>query len=213
MTQVFWNLLQNACKFTPQCGVIDIRVYNEQAQRRSGNGTHTDNAEDACPELVVEISDNGIGISPESMPRIFDAFEQGERSRTRVFGGLGLGLAISRAIVDLHGGSLTATSEGRNKGAKLVIRLTTVSAPAAAGTPQPSKRPGTPASLRPLRVLLVEDHSDTAAQLTRLPHRHLGQQPARGAPAGSRKMPATTNARDSSCRSATSVCRMAPATI
>ena len=58
------------------------------------------------PDLIVEIRDTGIGISPETMPRIFNAFEQGERSRTRVFGGLGLGLAISRAVVEAHGGTI-----------------------------------------------------------------------------------------------------------
>ena len=126
MTQVFWNLLQNACKFTPETGEIYVRVYNEFA------GSRSDGPEHFGPDLIVEIRDTGIGISPENMPRIFNAFEQGERARTRVFGGLGLGLAISRAIVELHDGSITAVSEGRNKGAKFVIRLQTVESPAAA---------------------------------------------------------------------------------
>ena len=165
LTQVLWNLLQNACKFTPQCGAIDVRVYN--APHRNGtNGSATDT--DARPDLVVEVTDTGIGISDESLPRIFDAFEQGERSRTRQFGGLGLGLAISRAIVDLHGGSLTAESEGKDKGAKLVIRLQTVAAAAPAGTSEAPPLLGATQPGRALRVLLVEDHADTADQLTRL---------------------------------------------
>src|SRR5205085_9666266 len=125
MTQVFWNLLQNACKFTPESGEIYVQVYNEFAGSRSAGPEHFG------PDLIVEIRDTGIGIRPENMPHIFNAFEQGERSRTRVFGGLGLGLAISRAIVELHDGSITAESEGRNRGAKFTIRLQTVESAAA----------------------------------------------------------------------------------
>jgi CheY-like chemotaxis protein len=166
MTQVFWNLLQNACKFTPAGGSISIRVYNQFLrevapwQPRDGSGT----------ELIVEIKDTGIGISPENMSRIFNAFEQGERSRTRVFGGLGLGLAISRAIVEMHGGSIAAESGGTDKGSTITIRLRTVAAPATkrgGKQPPPSAEP-LPAKPRSLRVLLVEDHLDTANQLNRL---------------------------------------------
>lgn len=164
MTQVFWNLLQNACKFTPRSGAIDVLVYNQSG---AAGGERADQSN---PDLVVEISDTGIGISPENMPRIFNAFEQGERSRSRVFGGLGLGLAISRAIVELHGGSITAISEGRNKGAKFIIRLQTVEAERAAPNMAASsgRAGGSAGSPRSLRVLLVEDHPDTARQLTRL---------------------------------------------
>lgn len=165
MTQVFWNLLQNACKFTPPGGAIDIRVYNQVAEAP----TNAD-LDGSGVELVVEIKDTGIGIVPENMALIFNAFEQGERSRSRVFGGLGLGLAISRAIVEMHGGTVEAESEGADKGAKLIIRLQTVpSAPgvrdALQSAPSLSQTPNT---LCPLRILLVEDHPDTAAQLTRL---------------------------------------------
>ncbi len=99
LTQVLWNLLQNACKFTPTGGTINVRVFNE------------DSAENGRPYLVVEISDNGVGISPEMIPMIFQPFEQGERSRSRLFGGLGLGLAISRAIVEAHGGSINGSQQ------------------------------------------------------------------------------------------------------
>src|SRR6185437_9796972 len=124
----------------------------------------------STPDLVVEISDSGIGISAENMPRIFNAFEQGERSRSRVFGGLGLGLAISRAIVELHGGSITAISDGRNKGAKFIIRLQTVETEKAEPDVAESSdgAGGSLVAQRALRVLLVEDHPDTARQLTRL---------------------------------------------
>jgi CheY-like chemotaxis protein len=154
MTQVFWNLLQNACKFTPEGGSIDIRIYNEP------DGIN--------PEVVVEITDTGIGISPETMPRIFEPFEQGERSRTRLFGGLGLGLAISRAIVELHGGSISAQSQGQDKGSKITIRLETVDAPITRPTETAKPAAVAPTKTRHLRILLVEDHRDTADQLSRL---------------------------------------------
>jgi PAS domain S-box-containing protein len=160
LTQVLWNLLQNSCKFTPAGGKINVHVYNPPGGKHSRDG---DGA-----EVVVEISDTGIGISPENMPRIFNAFEQGERARTRIFGGLGLGLAISRAIIEMHDGSIAAESEGTDKGAKLIMRLPTVKpvavASARGGAPK-EKEKGT---WRRLRILLVEDHPDTAKQLTRL---------------------------------------------
>ena len=169
MTQVFWNLLQNSCKFTPEAGTIDIRVYNEFSDTPAADFPAARGMETSGAALVVEIRDSGIGISPENMPRIFNAFEQGERARTRVFGGLGLGLAITRAIVELHGGSITAESEGKDKGAKLTIRLHTVRPPSVArDSAKPPPIAGTINSARPLRVLLVEDHADTAEQLTRL---------------------------------------------
>jgi PAS domain S-box-containing protein len=168
ITQVFWNLLQNACKFTPEGGAIRIRAYNDFSPEIGTEPGH-DGAESGT-ELVVEIKDTGIGISPENMPRIFNAFEQGERSRTRVFGGLGLGLAISRAIVEMHGGSIAAESAGTEKGSTITVRLRTVPTPTSKpGTRQkPSPRRHDEPALRSLRVLLVEDHRDTAEQLTRL---------------------------------------------
>ena len=165
ITQVFWNLLQNACKFTPAGGSIDIRLYNEFTDASTKAGVDRSGT-----ELVIEIKDTGIGISPQNMPRIFNAFEQGEPSRSRVFGGLGLGLAISRAIVEMHGGTIVAESEGTDKGTKLAIRLQTVTPAssvrgASQTAPSLSQTTTTP---RGLRILLVEDHFDTAEQLTRL---------------------------------------------
>ena len=163
MTQVFWNLMQNACKFTPSFGSIDVHVFNEPPQLAAANN------EELRPDLVVEIIDSGIGISPDNMMRIFNAFEQGERSRTRIFGGLGLGLAISRAIIELHGGTISASSEGQNRGAKFTVRLRTVAPVLIESRPQTLGTVASgPISSRSLRVLLVEDHRDTAHQLTRL---------------------------------------------
>lgn len=159
LTQVFWNLLQNACKFTPERGSIDIRVYNERC---------AEHAEKSRPPLIVEVSDNGIGIKAQTLPRIFNAFEQGERSRSATFGGLGLGLAISRAIVELHNGSIWATSDGVGKGTKFFVRLNTAARLIGDGTQKPSAPSKEATTARSLRVLLVEDHPDTSAQLARL---------------------------------------------
>jgi signal transduction histidine kinase/DNA-binding response OmpR family regulator len=141
--QIFWNLIKNAVKFTAERGRLDVRTLNDG------------------DELRVEISDNGVGIDAESLPKIFDAFEQGERMR---FGGLGLGLAISKALVETHGGRITAESAGPNRGAKftLVFPLSTAKERA-----RPS-RSGLPFPRRSMRILLVEDHVDTNRSLTNL---------------------------------------------
>ena len=161
LTQVFWNLLSNAVKFTPPGGTVCVRSRLEPG--RSG-----------ARELVVEIADTGIGIEPEVLPRIFDAFEQTGRRITRQFGGLGLGLAVSRAIVDLHGGSLTAASAGRDHGSTFAVRL-----PLGGILEEMdetgirfsrSRQEGKPAPIpaRSLRILLVEDHADTAEAMADL---------------------------------------------
>lgn len=104
LQQVFWNLLKNASKFTPRQGAVTVRTYNPQPQA-----------------LLVEISDTGVGIEPSDLDKIFEAFEQGTTRRE----GLGLGLAISKAIVEMHRGSIRAFSEGPGKGARFVIDLKT----------------------------------------------------------------------------------------
>ncbi len=169
ITQVFWNLLQNACKFTPAGGAIEISIANE-LRKIPGEGDRVSSDPDASEfDLVVSVRDNGIGISSENISSIFNAFEQGERSRTRKFGGLGLGLAISRAIVELHGGTISAESKGKGKGAMISIRLVAVEAPTATAAQAASDRESASASsTRSLRILLVEDHPDTSELLTRL---------------------------------------------
>jgi two-component system CheB/CheR fusion protein len=107
LQQVFWNLLQNASKFTPEKGTLEVHSRNEG---------------DA---LVVEIKDNGIGIAPEAFPCIFDAFAQADASISKKYGGLGLGLAISKACVEGHGGSLAVASDGPRKGATFTVTLPT----------------------------------------------------------------------------------------
>jgi two-component system, chemotaxis family, CheB/CheR fusion protein len=160
LTQVFWNLLSNAIKFTPPGGKIEVCSWVEP----TGGGGE---------DLVVEVADTGIGIEPDVLPRIFDAFEQADRRITRRFGGLGLGLAVTRAIVELHGGRLAAASEGRDRGASFQVRLplgiVQMDLEDSGGSftrPQPSGPVEDEG--RPLHILLVEDHPDTAEAMADL---------------------------------------------
>jgi len=146
LQQVFWNLLKNAIKFTPHGGCVGVRCSLDGPGR-----------------AAVEVSDSGIGIEPEALSRIFNAFEQAERSLGRQFGGLGLGLAISKAMVELHGGSIEARSEGQGKGATFRVRLPLCAPPREDEAPTPStlrKR-----AVSPLLILLVEDHGVTAKMM------------------------------------------------
>ena len=151
LQQVFWNLLRNAVKFTSDGGSITVRT------RAVADGDR----------LQVEIQDTGLGIAAEALPRIFDAFDQGDVRTTRQFGGLGLGLAIAKAVVEMHGGKISAASDGPGKGATFTVDLAlaapgaTIESPAADGTTS------VPAGRRALRILLVEDHPDTARTLAR----------------------------------------------
>lgn len=151
LTQVFWNLLNNAVKFTPEGGTVYVRSWS-----------------DAPGWLTVEVSDTGIGIDPEFLSRIFDAFEQGEPGTTRRFGGLGLGLAISKTIAELHGGSLSARSDGLGHGAAFQVRLPLIPVPQGAGALASDARPMDAAGPQSLNILLVEDHADTAAAMADL---------------------------------------------
>jgi signal transduction histidine kinase len=121
LQQVFWNLINNAVKFTPAGGRLWVRSFD-------GDGDDGD-------RLVTEVSDSGIGIEPETLPRIFDAFEQGEGTVTRRFGGLGLGLAICRALVRMHWGVITAHSAGTGQGATFTVSLAGRTPAAAGGAP------------------------------------------------------------------------------
>ncbi|MBW8878089.1 MAG: response regulator [Acidobacteria bacterium] len=164
VTQVFWNLLTNAVKFTPPGGTIHVRSWAEPL---------TGPAKGSRPgrRLVVEISDTGIGIETDALTRIFEGFEQERPRMARQFGGLGLGLAISKAIVEMHGGALTASSDGRNQGATFTLHLPAAEAEPAAGTApgqEPASATAAPYPDLPLHILLVEDHLDTAAAMAEL---------------------------------------------
>jgi len=165
LQQVFWNVLKNAVKFTPERGELSIASRNSS---ESGS-------------VIVEITDTGIGLEPGELERIFDAFSQGDHagpSGSHRFGGVGLGLAISRMLAELHQGSIRASSPGRGKGATFTIELplfkASTSTPAAQISPSSeiAAAAPTPASapvpvLRG-RVLLIEDHVPTRSTLQQL---------------------------------------------
>lgn len=146
--QVFWNLLNNAVKFTPQSGRVTIRTRNDEQGR-----------------CLIEISDTGIGIEPDQQSRIFNAFEQGERTITRKFGGLGLGLAISKTLLDLHGGTISVRSEGKNRGASFTVAMESLKTPQ---VPAKVAVSGNGSRPRSLEVLIVDDHAETLRVLSSL---------------------------------------------
>jgi signal transduction histidine kinase len=111
LEQVMGNLLRNAAKYTAPGGRIDLAVRSEGG------------------EAVVLVRDNGMGISPELLPRVFDPFIQGEQGLDRTGAGLGIGLTLVRSLVEMHGGRVEARSDGDGKGAELVVRLPLAPAP------------------------------------------------------------------------------------
>ncbi|PYK02760.1 MAG: hybrid sensor histidine kinase/response regulator [Verrucomicrobia bacterium] len=145
LQQIFWNLIKNAVKFTPHGGKLGIRTTN------NGNG-----------QFRLEVEDSGCGIDPGVLPRIFHAFEQAGRTQ---LGGLGLGLAISKALVEAHHGSISAESQGRDSGATFTALFPTCERNA---IPESSDAPRSTAKRRSVRLLLVEDHEDTNRSLTRM---------------------------------------------
>ena len=144
LQQVFWNLIGNAVKFTPPEGSLTIRTENQQQQSQG--------------LLVVQVCDSGIGIEPHTMGRIFNAFEQGEPTITRRFGGLGLGLTISRTLVEGFGGRIVAFSNGKGQGAAFTVELPVL---AGVGTVNASPAPEEVCTHR-LSVLLVEDDEQSS---------------------------------------------------
>ena len=146
--QIIWNLLKNAIKFTPQDGKIVVSSSNPS------------------PEvLTISVRDTGIGIEPEVMQRIFDPFEQGNPSFERRFGGLGLGLAISKSLTQAHGGTLTVQSEGRDRGSTFILSMQTLS-PTEVNIAPP--KASSEASQQGFKILLVDDHRDTCVALEKL---------------------------------------------
>lgn len=157
LTQILWNLLKNAIKFTPAGGTVTVR------SRIDGPAS--------APQLILEVADTGIGLAPAMIGRLFNAFEQGDRTITQRYGGLGLGLAISKAIVEAHGGTLVAQSAGLDLGSTFTVTLPTgLPVPPVPGPAlrAPAKTPVPPAAERrhkQSRLLFVEDHADTARVL------------------------------------------------
>jgi len=146
--QIIWNLLKNAIKFTPEGGDVIIS---------SDNPSET--------VFTFSVRDSGIGMEPEVMQRIFDPFEQGNRSFEHRLGGLGLGLAISKSLAQAHGGTLTAQSEGSDRGSTFIFSMPTLPS---AEIPTVAGRVSSEASQHGLKILLVDDHEDTCAALEKL---------------------------------------------
>jgi len=144
--QILANLLHNAAKFTAPGGRIDLEAERQGA------------------EVLVRVRDEGAGIDPELLPRVFDLFVQGERSLARSRGGLGIGLTLVRSLVERHGGTIEAASEGPGRGSELRVRLPLLAAPERR---EPAAAPG-PAAAAGSRVLLVEDNLDAAESLGEL---------------------------------------------
>jgi signal transduction histidine kinase/CheY-like chemotaxis protein len=147
LQQVLWNLLNNAVKFSAHRGRIVVRSWDEDGR------------------FALEIQDEGIGIEPELQQRIFQPFEQGEGAAQRRFGGLGLGLAISKTLLDLQGGTISVQSDGANRGSRFHVTLP-VSAPPQATQP-PVAAPSVAIS-GGLDLLVVDDHQETLQLLSRL---------------------------------------------
>jgi PAS domain S-box-containing protein len=151
LMQVFWNLIKNAIKFTPAGGKLAFSSYNENGQ------------------IAVEVRDNGTGIEANLLPRIFDSFEQGTRQVEGGYGGLGLGLTISKAIADAHDSELFGHSAGRDQGAAFTLKMKVVPSSDAAATPaQPREIVPHRQNGHKLRILLVDDHKDTVRTLNLL---------------------------------------------
>jgi len=161
LQQVFWNLLSNAVKFTPEGGTVGVAV------RRAGD------------RVEVEVRDTGVGLSPEALAHLFERFWQADASTSRRHGGLGLGLAIVRPLVELHGGNVTAASEGEGRGSVFTVSIPAGAAGAAPGEvrddagkriagdrdQEPLAARDRP-SLAGLRVLLVDDEPEARSVLT-----------------------------------------------
>ena len=146
--QIIWNLFKNAVKFTPEDGAITISSENPS-------------------ETVFNLSvrDTGIGMEREVMQRIFDPFEQGNRSFEHRFGGLGLGLAISKSLTQAHGGTLTAQSDGSNRGSTFTLSMQALPQAEAVAV---SSKTITDTARQAVKILLVDDHHDTCAALEKL---------------------------------------------
>jgi signal transduction histidine kinase len=148
LSQVLSNLLHNAVKYTPRGGRIAVSARAEGG------------------EIVLSVKDNGIGIEPGHLPRVFEIFAQAAPALERSEGGLGIGLSLVRGIVDAHGGRVEAKSDGINLGSEFVVRLPLGSPGSSA--PSRSEDEGLGSSFQPLRILVVEDNRDSAESLLRL---------------------------------------------
>ena len=147
LSQIVANLLNNACRFTPGDGRVEVSAERD--------GT----------DAVIRVRDNGIGIAPEDLSRIFEMFAQLDRSSERAQAGLGIGLHLVKRLVEMHGGTVEAKSGGMTHGSELIVRLPAATATSADAAPI---GPGTPAPVAPRRILVVDDNVDAANAMSML---------------------------------------------
>ena len=140
--QIVANLLTNAAKYTREAGRMTLRVYRDDGA------------------AIIKMIDTGIGMPPEMLSRVFDLFAQADRTLDRSEGGLGIGLTVARKLAEMHGGSISAASEGIGKGSTFTVRLPLTEAPAPPG--RPATTPRRARDRRKLRILVVDDNRDTA---------------------------------------------------
>jgi PAS domain S-box-containing protein len=150
LTQVVANLLTNAARYTAPGGRIDV------------------SASKVADEVVLRVRDNGRGIEPDLLPGIFDMFVQGPRGPDRAEGGLGLGLSLVRMLITLHGGTVTAASDGPGKGSEFTVHLPASTRPVAQAQPAELPHPPLKRARAPRRVLLVDDNRDAAEMIATL---------------------------------------------
>jgi CheY-like chemotaxis protein len=146
LAQVVGNLLNNACKFTDPGGHVSLTVAKEGAQ------------------AVIRVRDDGIGIAADQMPRLFEMFTQADTSRERSRDGLGIGLTLVKTLVEMHGGTITARSDGPGRGSEFEVRLPALAEAPRAAAPAAEA----PAPSPPRRVLIVDDNVDGADSLAML---------------------------------------------
>jgi two-component system CheB/CheR fusion protein len=154
LAQVISNLLNNAAKYSDSRGHIWLTARRDRDR------------------LAIQVRDQGIGISPDVLPSIFDLFVQAERGRDRTHGGMGIGLTLVRRLVELHGGTVEALSAGPGKGSEFTIRLPfeAPTSPSEESRSPVSRTPASNRSAKPGRVLIVDDNADAASSLERLLH-------------------------------------------
>lgn len=166
LQQVFWNLLSNAIKFTPTGGRIEVclqQAQNQQAQSQQSQ------SQQAQHQAEVIVRDTGRGITASFLPYIFESFQQADGSTTRHYGGLGLGLAIVRQIVELHGGTIQAESEGEQQGSTFTVRFPNYEVPKFNPLDPSSSHSDDPSdavALSGVQILVVDDDADSRELVT-----------------------------------------------
>jgi len=168
LQQIVWNLLSNAVKFTPEGGRVKVRleeIQDGEETRAQGKGAEIVTPSPRCSSVQLTVTDTGKGIDPDFLPHVFDYFRQADSKTTRKFGGLGLGLAIVRHLVELHGGTVWAESLGNDQGATFIVRLPLLNTEKQDLKVEDAALDGFHSSsdtpLAKLQILVVDDDTDT----------------------------------------------------